>query len=91
MATYSSIFAWRIPWTEELKESNTAEQLNIHTFYSKEQLNCLNLMVPIRELYKAQRSRISSIYKLKELLKILGNLKCWVILKCNIETLSGRA
>ena len=37
MATHSSIFAWRIPWTEHSgrlqsvgsKESDTAEQLNI--------------------------------------------------------------
>ena len=38
MATYSSILAWKIPWTEELgglqstgcKESDTTEQLNFH-------------------------------------------------------------
>ena len=35
MATYFSIFAWRIPWTEEPKELDTTEKLNIHTFYSK--------------------------------------------------------
>ena len=35
MATHSSILAWRIPWTEEpgrsRKESDTTEQLTIHT------------------------------------------------------------
>ena len=38
MATYSSILAWRIPWTEELgglesmghKESDTTERLHVH-------------------------------------------------------------
>ena len=38
MATYSSILAWRIPWTEELdglqstghKESDTTERLHFH-------------------------------------------------------------
>ena len=38
MATHSSIFAWKIPWTEEpdglqsvgSQESNTTEQLNHH-------------------------------------------------------------
>ena len=38
MATHSSIFAWRIPWMEELgrlestghKESNTTERLHFH-------------------------------------------------------------
>ena len=38
MATYSSILAWRIPWTEEFgglqftgpKESDTTEQLHFH-------------------------------------------------------------
>ena len=41
MAAYSSILAWRIPWTEEpggyspwgLKESYTTEQLFKATFY----------------------------------------------------------
>ena len=39
MATHSSIFAWRIPWTEELagfsslgcRESDATEQLTTHT------------------------------------------------------------
>ena len=26
MATHSSIFAWKIPWTEEPEQSDTAEQ-----------------------------------------------------------------
>ena len=41
MATQSSVLAWRIPWTEEPgglqswghKESDTTEQLRMHTQY----------------------------------------------------------
>ena len=40
MATYSSILAWRIPWTEELgglqftgrKKSDTTERLHFHLY-----------------------------------------------------------
>ena len=35
MATHSSIFAWRIPWTEEpvgSQESDMTEQLTLYTF-----------------------------------------------------------
>ena len=47
MATYSSILAWRIPWTDELgglrstghKESDTTERLHFHL-----QKNGLNLI-----------------------------------------------
>ena len=39
MATYCSILAWKIPWTEEpgelqSKESDMTEQLNTHTAFS---------------------------------------------------------
>ena len=48
MATYSSILAWRIPWTEEpdglqsmgQKESDTTEQLTLLLFTKRIKLQC---------------------------------------------------
>ena len=56
MATYSSILAWRIPWTEELgglqstgrKELDTIEQLHFHF---QDRTGCLLTWKQIFKLY----------------------------------------
>ena len=49
MATYSSILAWKIPWTEEparlqtmeLQESDTTSPLHHHQYLSYEQMKLM--------------------------------------------------
>ena len=47
MATHSSIFAWRIPWTEEPggpqsmgSQTDTTEQLNVHARKHRLEMTC---------------------------------------------------